>query len=176
MKFFIIIILISSCLTAHSAYPDDVQDTLGPSDQLYYRYSILHILSPKSADPSTFSSAPDIPVVDGERPDLSISLPKHLYSKKVDTLHACGHDLCSLPLSISERFLNCIFELSSLDTFAEYLPSEHDIFTWFPKLYGHSSDLLYVNSSGIHSYRKSIKFIESKVPAINCRVLTIPLG
>lgn len=126
MKFFIIIILISSCLTARSAYPGDVQGTLVPFARLYYPYSIHRILQPRNADPNISSSALGTRVEDGEKSDLSISLPRYLYSMRVDTLHACGHDLYSLPLSISERSPNYKFELSSRDIFAECLLSELD--------------------------------------------------
>ena len=176
MKFFIIIILISSYLTAHSAYPDDAQGTLEPSRQLYCQYSILHILSPKSVAPSISSLAPGTPFEDGERFDLSISSLTRLCLTMEDILRAYEYDLYSQLLSVSEHFPNCKFGLSSRGTFAEYLLSEHGTYTWLPKQYGHSSDLLYVNSFYILPYRKSIKsikFIETKVTAINCRVLTV---
>ncbi len=173
MKFSIIIILISSCPIARSAYPDDVQGTLEPSHQLYCQCSIHHNLSPRSVDPSIFSSTPEIPIEDGGMCVLSFSSPDHLCSRMVDILHAYERDLYSLPLSIYEHSLNYRFVLSSPDIFAEYHLSEHGIYTWLPKLYGHSFDLLYENSYDIHSCCKSKKFIETKVPAINCRVLTI---
>jgi hypothetical protein len=173
MKFFIIIILISSYLTAHSAYLDDAQGTLGPSPQLYCLYSIRHNLSPKSVVPSISSLAPEIPIEDGEMYDLSISLPTRLCLTMEDILYAYEHDLFSQPLSVSEHFPNCIFGLSSRGTFAEYLLLEHGTYTWLSKQYARSSDLPYVNSFYILPYRKSIKFIETKVTAINCRVLTV---
>jgi hypothetical protein len=42
-----------------------------------------------------------------------------------------------------------------------------------PKQHGQSNDLLYVNSSCMIPFSKSINFIETKVAAMNCRVLTI---
>ena len=173
MKFFITIILISSYLTARSAYLDDVQGTLGPSRQLYYQYSTPHNLSPKSVVPSISSLALEIPIEDGEMYDLSFSLPTHLCLTRVDILCAHEHGLYSQHLSISGHSPNCKFGLSSRGTFAEYLLSEHDTYIWLSKQYEHSSDLLYVNSFYILPYRKSMKFIETKVTAMNCRVLTV---
>jgi hypothetical protein len=172
MKFFIVITLISSFLTAHWVFPDDAQDTLAPSGLLYCLYSIRHNLWPKNAVPNISSSTLEIPFEDGAMYDLLISSPKHSFSMMVDIQHGCGHDLYSPLLSISERSPNYIVGLSDPDIFAEYLLSEHGIDTWLPKLYGHSFGLRYVNSCDIHSSRKSKKFIETKVTAINCRVLT----
>jgi hypothetical protein len=42
-----------------------------------------------------------------------------------------------------------------------------------PKQHGQSNDLLYVNSFCMVPFSKSMNFIETKVAAINCRVLTI---
>ncbi len=173
MKFFITIILISSYLTVRSAYLDNAQGTLGPSRQLYYQYSIPHNLSPKSVVPSISSLALGTPIEDGEMFDLSISLPIRLCLTRVDILLAYEHDLYSQHLSVSGHSPNCKFGLSNRGTFAEYLLSKHGTYTWLPKQYEHSSDLMYVNSSYILPYRKSMKFIETKVTAINCRVLTV---
>jgi hypothetical protein len=90
----------------------------------------------------------------------------------VDIPRAYEHDLYSLHPSLFERFLYYRFELSGLGIFVECRLSTHGTCTLLPILYAHSFDLPYVSSFDIHSYCKSKKFIETKVPAINCRVLT----
>lgn len=173
MKFFIIITLISNSLSTHLVYHDDAQGTLEPFHLLYYQYSIHHNLLPKSVVPSISSSTLETPFEDDVTSGLLASLPEYLYSRTADIQHAYVHGLCSLLPSISEHFQNCIFGLSSRDIFAEYLLSIHDSDTWLPKLCGHSSDLPCANFFCNQPYGKSMNFIETKVPAINCRVLTI---
>ena len=173
MKFFIAIILISNYWTAHSVYPYGVRDILEPSRLLYCQCSIPHNLLPKNVGPSTSFLTLDIPFANGERYDLSTSSPNHSYSKMVDIQCACAHDLYLLLPLISGHSLNRIFGLSGPCISAGYLLLTLHIDTLLPKRYGHSSDLLYVNYACSQPYRKSIKFVETKVTAINCRVLTV---
>jgi hypothetical protein len=136
---------------------------------------VLHAPYPtaQKCSPNISSSILEIPVANGEKCDLLASLPNHSCSLKEDIQYACVHDLYLQHLSISEHFLNYIFAQSNLDTFVEHRLSKHGIYIWLPKLYEPSIDLLYVSFFDTPTYCKSIKFIETKVPAINCRVLTI---
>ena len=108
MKFFHNITLISSCLFLNWAYPYGVQDILEPSHLLSCQYSKLHNPQPKNDDPSIVCSIWEIPVVVFVMNDLSISLPKHLYSTKADTQHAYECDPYSQLLLEYEHFQNYI--------------------------------------------------------------------
>ena len=171
MKFFNVI-LISSYPLEHWACHDDAQDTLVPSHPLYCLYSMLHIQLPKNDDPNISCLTQEIPAGEDETYVPLSSSPYRLHSAKVDTQHECEHDLCLQLLSKYSHSQHCIFELSNPDNAAEHLPLIHGNDIWSPILYELLSDLLNVKFFYTLPYSKSIKFLETKVPAINCRDLT----
>jgi len=61
----------------------------------------------------------------------------------------------------------------NLNTEFKYLLLVRDNEIWLSKQYGRSFDLWYGFIYDILPYRKSGKFVDTKVAAINCRVLTI---
>jgi len=171
MKFFNFI-LISSYPFGYWVYPGGAQDTLEPSHQLYFPYSKPHILQPRSAGPNTACSKQDTLAGEVVKFDLSTSLQVRLCSERVGIQHEREHDPYSQLLSESTHSLHCKSEQPSLD-----IEPEH-------RLLGHGNDtsspiqyvLLNDSRNGILCdyipSRKTMKFIETKVPAINCRVLT----
>jgi hypothetical protein len=163
-------ILIFSSLIVHWAYPCGALGIPESFLKLYSHYSMLHNLLSRNIVPNIYSSILEIPVANDEKCDLLASLPKHSCSLKEDIQYACEHDHYLQLLSISEHFLNYIFAQSNLDTFVEQRLSKHLILIWLPKLYVPSTDLLHVCFFDTPSYCKSIKFIETYVPAIDCRV------
>ena len=170
MKFFNS--LISNCQFEYSAYLDDVQDIPEPSYPLYSLYSKHHTLLPRSVDPNTVSQVKEILAEVVVMSFPSTSLPDHLCFLKGDIQYAHEHDPClQLPL-VSEHPLHYRFEQLSPYNVFERLPLKHDIDTSLPKQYERLNDLQYANYVCILPYCKSKKFIETKVPAINCRVLT----
>jgi hypothetical protein len=172
MKFFEFI-QISSSQFPSWVYLDDVPDTPEPSPRLYFLYSKLHSLLPKSDAPNIFYPREEIPAeVDGNFA-LSTFSPNYLHSKMADIQYGCEHDLYSQLLSIFEHSQHYKFAQPSLDIELEHRPSKRDNDTLSPKRYALSNDLLYENSFYMIPYSKSINFIETKVSAINCRVLTI---
>ena len=100
MKFFIIVLFIalSNSLSPNLVYPYGVRDILVPSHQLYYLCSIPQKQLPKNASPNTFSLTREIPVEEGGKTDLLISLQEYLYSVMEGIQHACGYGLCLLHL------------------------------------------------------------------------------
>lgn len=174
MKFLnLFIILISSLPLLYWVYLDGAQDILEPFHLLYSRYSKLHSLWPKNAAPNTVSSILETPTEDdGTFCPLTFS-PIHLYLWRGSILHECVHGLCSLRLLISSRFLNYIFELSNLYIASEYRLAKHGIDIWLSKLGAHLIDLRNGYSFYNQPFSKSTNFIETKVSAINCRVLTL---
>jgi hypothetical protein len=172
MKFFDFI-LISNCLIVHSVYPDDVQDIPEPSHPLYFLYSKHHNQLPKNGAPNTACPMREILVEEVVMSYPSTSLLIHLYSKKEDTQHVCEHDPCLLHPLVFEHSQYYIFEQPNHDNVPEHHPLKHDIDTSLPKQYEQSNDLQNENLPYIVPSCKTKKFIETKVPAINCRVLTI---
>jgi len=166
MKFFLNITLISSCLLPNWAYPCDALDILEPSHLLSCQYSKLHNPQPKNGDPNIAYSAWEIPVAKAEMSVLSVSLPKCLYSMKVDTQRAYGYDPYLQHLSEYGHFQNYISVSTNHDSDAEYLLEEHHNDTLSPRLDGNSNCLSNVNSFGSLSFNKAKTFIETKVTAI----------
>jgi len=151
---------------------DDAQDSLVPSCPLSPPYSMLRILSPKSADPSTVSVASETPLGDIVTSSLSSSSPACLCLSTADTQHAYGHGLCSPPLSISEHSRYRIPELICRDIASAHHPSAPRSGTSSPTRCGMSCSSQYVNPFCNLSCRKGNTFIQTKVAAINCGVLT----
>jgi hypothetical protein len=172
MKFFEFI-QISSSQFPSWVYLDDVPDTLGPSPLLYFLYSKLHSPLPKSDDPNIFYPKGEILAEVGGNFAPSIFSPNYLHSKMADIQYGCEHDLCSQLLSIFEHSQHYKSAQPSLDIELEHRPSKHDNDILSPKQHGQSNDLPCVNSSYMIPYSKSMNFIETKVSAINCRVLTV---
>ena len=172
MKFFNLI-LISNYLTPHWAYLDDVQNTPVPFHRLYFLCSTPHTLSPRNADPNISS------LTQGTLAEVcvkfvpSTSSPDNLCSTKEGTQHAREHDPCSPLPSVFEHSLNYRSKLLNLCIELEHRPLIHGNDTSSPKRYGPTTDLHDENSFCSLPYCKSMKFIETKVPAINCRVLTV---
>ena len=165
MKFFVIILL-SSFDGWSLAYPDDAQDILEPSRQLYYLYSILQSQQPRSVFPSTSYQVLGIPVAKVLKTFPSASSPIGSLQVKAHTQYACEYDPYLQPLLGCEHFHYCRFGLEYRDNeFANHL-LKHDTDTLLPKLYGNSSDLLYGNSFYILPYNKTKTFIETKVSAM----------
>ena len=155
------------------AYPCDVPDILVSSHQLCFLYSKLHSQLPKNADPNNASSKMEILVANDGNYDLSISLPKHLYSGMEGIQHGYEHDLCSQRLLKSSHSLNYKSELANRDNASEHRLAIHDTDIWLSKQYVHLNNLYYESCSCILTWSKNKKFIETKVTAINCGVLTI---
>jgi len=166
MKFFLNVTLISNYLFLNWAYPYGVQDILEPSHLLYYQCSMLHSQQPKSADPNIVCSTWEILVEEDEMNDLSFSLPKHLYSMKVDTQRAYEYDPCLQLLLEYEHFQNYKSVSTNLDNVVEYRLVKHCIDILLPILDDSSNCLLNVNSFGSLTYNKAKTFIETKVTAM----------
>ena len=165
MKFFVIILL-SSFHGWSLVYPDDAQGILEPSHLLYYQYSIPRSQLPKNVFPNTSCQVLGIPVAKVLKTFPSISSPIGLLQAKENTQYACEYDPYLQPPLRCEHFHYCKFGLEYLDNeFANHL-LKHDNGTLLPKLYGNSSDLLYVNSFYILPYNKTKTFIETKVSAM----------
>jgi hypothetical protein len=164
---------ISNYFWENWAYLYDVPNILEPSHLLYYLYSKRHSQRPKNAAPNNASLKMEILVANDENCDLSISLPKHLYSRKEGIQRECEHDLCSQLLLKSSHSLNYKFELANRDNVSEHRLAIHDTDIWLSKQYVRLNDLYYENCSYILAWSKDNNFIETKVTAINCGVLTI---
>lgn len=175
MKFFHFI-LISSCSFGCWVYPDGALGTPAPFHPLYCQYSKPHSLLPKSVAPNTSCSTQETPVGEVVKYDLSISLPRYLYSRRVRTQYGHVHDPCSPPPLELKHSPNYIFEPPSLDIVLEHRPSVHDNDTSSPKRYGLLSDspngILFVDIP----FCKSMKFIETKVPAMKLQGFNHCLG
>ena len=155
------------------AYHCDDSNIPEPFHQLYYPYSIHHNQLPKSVVPNSASSDWDTLVANDGSCGLSISSPSYLYSETEDILYEYAHAPCLQLLSKSLHFLSYMFELSNRGNVFVHRLTKHDNGIWLSKLYEHLIDLYYVNYSYIPTWSKDKKFIETKVAAINCRVLTI---
>jgi len=172
MKFFNFV-LISSYPFGYWVYPDDAQDTPEPSHRLYCLCSKPHILQPKNVVPNTACSMQETPAEEVVRFDLSTSLLKRLCSEMVGIQYECAHDPCSQHLSESTHSQHCKFVQPSLGNEPEHRPLVRGNDTSSPILYALLNDSRNeILCDGVPS-RKSMKFIETKVPAINCRVLTV---
>ncbi len=154
--------LISNCYWERWAYLYDAPNTLEPFRLLYCQYSKRHNQLPKNVVPSNVSSKLEIPVANDENCDLSISLPKYLYSKMEGIQREYEHGLYSQHPSKSSHFLNCTLELSSLDNVSEHRLAKHDNDISLSKQYAHLNDLHYVNCSYFLTWCKDNKFIETK--------------
>ena len=171
MKFFNFV-LISSYPFGYWVYPDDVLNTPEPSHRLYCLYSKPHILQPKSVAPNTACSKQETLVGEALRFDLSTSLPIRLCSGMVGIQYECAHDPYSQHLSELKHSQHCIFEQPSLDNEPEHRPLIRGNDTSSPIQYALLNDLRNGILCDCVPSCKSMKFIETKVPAINCRVLT----
>ena len=170
MKFFNS--LISSYPFEHSAYLDDVQDIPEPSLLLYCLYSKPHIQLPRNVYPNTVSLAMETLAGEVVMSYPSISLPNHLHLRMEDIQHACEHDPYLQPPLVSEHSQYYRFvQLNPYNVSVHHLLI-HDNDTSSPIRYEHSNDLQNVNYVYILPCCKTRKFIETKVAAINCRVLT----
>jgi hypothetical protein len=174
MKFFNII-LISSYLLEHWASPYDAPETLAPSRLLYFQYSMLHSQLPKNADPNTSCPRQEILFEGIETCVPLTSLPNYLRSTMVDTLHEYEHDLYLQPPLIFVHSQNRISVLSDPCNASEYPPLIHDNDTWSPILYVLIVDLLNAISFYILPFSKSIKFLETKMPAIKLQGFNLSL-
>ena len=166
MKFFLNITLISNCLFPNWACLCDAQDTLEPFHLLSCRCSMRHSLLPKSVVPNIACAVWEIPAAKCVMNDLSISLPKHLYSMRQDIQHAYGYDPYSQRLSKYELAQNYISVLTNHDNGAEHPLEELYSDTWSPILYGNLNWLSNANSFGRLTHNKAKTFIETKVTAI----------
>jgi hypothetical protein len=171
MKFFSIT-QISNYLAQNLGCYDDVLNILEPSHQLYCRYSRLHNLQTKNGVPSTVSPISETLAATDAMCDLSSFSPKHLYSLMGDIQCAYECDLYSQLLLIYKHLLNHRSGSTTLDNVVEHHPEELDNDTLLPKLDDNINYLLYVNFFYMAAHNKDRKFIETKVAAINCRVLT----
>ena len=154
------------------ASPDDAQDSPAPSCPLSLPYSTLHILSPKSAGPSIVSATSETPPVSIATTSPSVSSPACLCLLTADTPHAYAHGLCSPHLSVSVHSRYRTPVPIHPDSAFGYHLSVHHIGTSSPTLCGMLDSSLYVNPFGNLSCRKGNTFIQTKVAAINCGVLT----
>ncbi len=171
MKFFSVT-QISNYLAQNLDCYDDGLNILEPSHPLYYQYSKHHNLQTKNGVPSNVSPSSEILAAKDEKYDLSSFLPKHLCSGMMDIQYAYECDLCSQRLLIFAHPLNHKSGATMLDIAFEHLPEALDNDTSLPKLYDNTNYLLYVNFFYKVAHNKDKKFIETKVAAINCRVLT----
>ena len=151
---------------------DDAQDSLAPSCLLSPPCSTLRNLSPKSAGPSNVSVTSETPLVDNVMSSPSASSPACLHLSMADTPHACEHGLCSPRLSVSARSHYRTPVPKYRDIASGYLLSELRTGILSPTLCGTLSSSLYVTLSCNLSCRKGNTFIQTKVAAINCGVLT----
>lgn len=166
MKFFLNIILISSCLFPNWAYPCDVRDILEPSHRLSCQYSMRHNPQPKSVRPNISCSTRETPFEEVVKNVLSISSPEHLRSKKEGIPNAYARGLClQLPLEY-EHFPNYIPVSTNHDTYAGHLLSKHRNGILSPIRYDNLYWLWNVSSFGSSTSNKTKAFIETKVAAM----------
>jgi len=171
MKFFNS--LISSYLFVHSVYLDDVLNIPEPSLQLYSLYSTPHNRLPRNDDPNTVYPVKEILAEEVVKSYPSISLPIHSCLGMGDIQHADEHDPYSQRPLVFEHSQHYKFGQPNPCILSEHPPLIHDNDTSLPILYEHLNDLQNANHDDILPCCKSKKFIETKVAAINCRVLTI---
>ncbi len=171
MKFFSVT-QISNYLAQNLDCYDDVLDILEPSHQLYCLYSKHHNLQTKNGDPSNAFPILETLAVTDERYNLSFSLPKHLCSTMVDIQYAYECDLYSQHPLRYEHPPNHKSGSRALGNAVVHRPEALDNGTLLPKLNDNTNYLRYVNYFYKVAHNKDKKFIETKVAAINCRVLT----
>ena len=170
MKFFNF--LISSYQFEHSAYLDDVPGIPVPSHLLYFLYSKPHIQPPRNVDPNTAFQVKEILAEEVVMSSPSTSLQDHSHLWMEDIQYAYVHDpYLQLPL-VSEHSQHYRSVQPNHDIVPEHLPLIRDNDTLSPTLSEHLTDLQNENCAYILPCCKSKKFIETKVAAINCRVLT----
>ena len=170
MKFFNS--LISSFPFVHSAYLDDVLDIPEPFRPLYFLYSIPHNQLPRNVGPNTVYPVKEILAEEVVISFPSTFLPNHSCLAKEDIQHADVHDPYSQQPLVFEHSPHYRFEQPNPYIVSAHLPLIHDNDISLPILYGRLNDLQNVNHDDILPCCKSKKFIETKVAAINCRVLT----
>jgi hypothetical protein len=90
----------------------------------------------------------------------------------VGTLYANERGLYLLLPSGSECSQNCKSELADLDNVAGHRPSKRGSDISLPKPSEHLANLRYESLVAFLPFRKVKKFIQTKVAAINCGVLT----
>lgn len=151
---------------------DDAQDSLAPSCLLSPPCSTPRNLSPKSAGPSNVSVTSETPLVDTVMSAPSASSPACLHLSMADTLHACEHGLCSPRLSVSVRshYRTPVPKCRGIASGHLLSALRSDILS--PTLCDTSNLSLYVTPFYNLSCRKGSTFIQTKVAAINCGVLT----
>ena len=151
---------------------DDAQGSPVPSCLLSPQCSTPRNLPPKNAGPSIVSVTSETPLADTVMSSLSTSSPTCLRLSTADTPHACAHGLYSLRLSIfvHSRYRIPVPKCHGI-AFGHLLSAPHiDISS--PILCDMLNSLLYVNPFCNLSCRKGSIFIQTKVAAINCGVLT----
>ncbi len=166
MKFLQYVTPKSSCPSSSWACPCGVQDILGPSHPLSYRYSMRHSQRPRNVGPSISSPERETPFAGAWRNDPSASLPEYSRSGKVGIPRAYGYGRRLPPLSGYGRSPHRI-----------PVPADHgndvadrlsipcsDISS--PKQYDSSDYLSNVNSFGSSTSNKAKTFIETKVTAM----------
>jgi len=157
---------ISSSPFQYWAFPYDAQDILEPSHLLFDLYSMLHNQQPRNADPNISVSVEETQFAVSVKSDLSTSLPTYSHSGTVDIQHVREHGLYSqLPLKF-EHSHYYKSELSNHGFFSEYHLVEHDNDTSSPTLSERTFYLHYGWFFDNRPYRKSMKFIETKVAAM----------
>ena len=165
MKFFNLI-PISSYPFHYWAYPGGALGTLEPSLPLCYRYSTRRNPPPRSVAPNTSYPKQGTPAGESEMSSPSTSSPEHLCLMTVGTLRECAHGLYLQLLSVSEHSLCYISAQLNLDSEPERPLSIHGNDTSSPTRCGHSFDLQNASLSCMIPFCKSMKFIETKVPAM----------
>ena len=165
MKFFNLI-LISNYPFHYWAYPGGALGTLEPSLPLCYRYSTHRNLPPRSVAPNTSFPKQGTPAGESGMSSPSTSSRGHLCSMTEGTQRDCAHGLyLQLPL-VSEHSLCYISAQLNLDSEPEHLLSVHGNDTSSPTQCVRSLDLRNASLSCMIPFCKSIKFIETKVPAM----------
>ncbi len=140
--------------------------------QLFGLCSMHHIQQPRNDVPNISASVVETPFVTYVMSGLLTSLQSYSHSEREDIQHVHEHGLDSqLPLKFEHSHC-CKSELSNHAFFAECHLVEHDNDTLSPKL---GELTFYLHYGCLFYYRphcKSMKFIETKVTAMNCWVLT----
>ena len=172
MKFLTNIIPLSNCPSPNWAFPCDAPNIPGPSHRLSGRCFMLRSRPPRNVGPSTSCAPPETPSGEGARNGPSTFSPERLCAAKGGTRHGCGYGPCSLRPSEYARSPNRISGRAGRDSDISNRPEEPNTCAWSPKLYDSSDYLWNGNSSGNSTSHKAKTFIETKVTAINCMVLT----
>jgi hypothetical protein len=148
------------------ACPDDAQDILEPSHQLFSLYSKHHNRLPRNASPNISASIVEIQFGVSAMSCPSASSLTHLHSKMGDTQCEYGHGPCLRhPLGFGHSRC-CIFERLNPLCVAGYRLVKHENDTSSPIQGGPSYNLHYGLSYDTRPYCKAKKFIETEVPAM----------